>query len=128
MSAIFDTQKDGAGQAEIYSDLVNQLGLDNTLQLALLLPKGYEAPERIVQATISAYLGGYDGMLKRLHDAAVNNPNSAEQFAGRLEEYVQKLTSTFSDEERLQAIWGQRYKFGLAFMTDLLKDYIARRQ
>lgn len=126
LNEIFDTQKVGAGQAELYANLINQLGLDTTLQLALTLPKAYDAPERVAQSIVANYIGGYDGILKQLYAKAKDIPDMAQKSSERLDEYAQKFITMFGDGDRLQFVLDQRKRFGFEFMNGLLVDRIQK--
>lgn len=74
----------------LFNDMASVVGIDAMLEIALVPPAPYLEDTRQMQQSVNNYLGGYNGVLARLHEATKANPKRsarAEVFTARMRSF-----------------------------------------
>jgi hypothetical protein len=64
-----------------FNDMASVVGIDAMLEIALVPPAQYLEDTRQMQQSVNNYLGGYNGVLTRLHEATKADPKRPERAA-----------------------------------------------
>jgi len=116
---IFDQRKKGGSTVEVFGDIVRSIGMARMLEVVLASPKNYieDQSNEFVQA-VYEYLGGFDGIIKRL----IDDQNAAGKGRGmevRIIERAQKMAE-IAGKDGKEWLWDYRRKDGLNVMTNLV--------
>lgn len=114
---ILGEQLKGGDPETLYVDLANQLGLQNTLELALSVPKPYVDTSRILQKNVAEYLGSPDKLTKHLYEENIK-AGKGDEIDVRINEWAERFKG-----QDLEFFFGyRRSAFGLEFVTDKLEE------
>ncbi|HTE57450.1 MAG TPA: hypothetical protein VK694_01810 [Verrucomicrobiae bacterium] len=119
----FDRQPKGGDAGEFYTMVAQELGLQNTLELALTTPKGYVSDSRKLQQHAAQHLGGLDGLTERLYNQALEDPGRTEKMDERLERAAQ-IGAKGSSFEGWAAY--RKDSLDLKFITEKIEERVAR--
>ena len=110
----------GGSASKFYVALAQRIGLQQTLEVALVVPEKYLEDTRPMQQQVNAYLGGYNGVLKRMYETA--SPSRQAQIDMVLAGWANEV----KDNEGNEA-WRKNRKslYNLHYVTDRLEQAIA---
>jgi len=75
----------GGKQDDVYTMLADRIGLQNMLEFALTVPRHYVSDERLLQRSVNSYLGGQEGLIKRMYMQVLKDPQKADEMNARLD-------------------------------------------
>ncbi len=120
-----ETLEDAAASGDpftTYSTFANTIGLQRTLEYALLPPSEYIHDARPMQKGVNEYLGGHNAFTQRLYDAEAADPEKREAMSARIRKYAEVIKAF---PENGEAVLNDRDKrYGLTFMSDKIRTEI----
>jgi hypothetical protein len=115
-SEYFNRNGKAAGE-HFFSDMASVVGIDTMLEIALVPPAQYLEDTRQMQQSVNNYLGGYNGVLARLHEATKTDPKRSERakaFTARMRGFPQHVRQSWLSYA------SESYR--MPFVAELYKD------
>lgn len=104
-------------------------GLQRTLELGLTVPTSFvDKAVRPLQASVSEYLGGMDGIVHRAYEDNLRDPQQAAAMNERIQPHVDwyaEMSTNHPDEAEAWSQWCR--KIGLGFMIGVIEEKVKSR-
>jgi hypothetical protein len=116
MAEYFDHNGKRASE-HFFNDLASVVGLDAMLEIALVPPQAYLEEARQMQLSANDYLGGYNGVLTRLHEGTKADPKRQERegaFMERMQEFPLHVRQTW--------LANASEGYGMPLVAEIYKD------
>lgn len=85
----------GGASLELHMDVARAIGMQRMLEFAYTVPGGYESPSEPLQHSITQYLQGPNGLVKRAYEDAVNR-GEGDAVNNRFREEANRMRSILS--------------------------------
>ncbi len=124
----FDKHPKGGIKEELYADIASKIGLASLPEVLMAVPRNYlENQASEVQRGAMEYMGGYQGVIGRLFDAAKKDPEAMRAVESRIEESAQIFANSKIDD--FEFIRGMRKSYGsVHFIDQIIERAVAIRQ
>jgi hypothetical protein len=114
ISAMGEVEKGIPGD-KLWPVIVDAIGLQGALELALVAPREYINNARPMQKRVNEYIGGFDGFSRRLYASFSSERRQA------IDDHIEQMAGLSSRHPK-RILWYQtRRRYGLTFMTDKLE-------
>lgn len=118
-TTIIDSPRGGSA-SKFYVELAKRIGLQSTLEVALVVPEKYLEDTRPMQKQVNQYLGGYNGVLRHIYETAP--PERKERIDRAFASWAADVRDKPNNET-----WRKNRKalYGLHYVTDRLEQAVA---
>jgi hypothetical protein len=124
VQTLMEESPKGGEKDSFYSELSRRIGLQHTLELAMLVPHNYISERRPAQKAVNEYIGGLNGYLEKIYNA---DPDIQQKTQKKIEEWATDQSAEDAERSRTWLSMRERM-YGLVFSSRLLSEGLSREE